>query len=245
MKLADPLSVKAKEPKYAIVFSADQSFGGRVKQEDYFAHFTDECFVVADGVSGIPHGEVASKLAAETAVWGYKHVRQRKFYWADKKLFLKRIFRSSNLSVWQKQREYGYEQGLLTTLVVAIIGAQNVWIGSVGDTGAFLYHNGEVRKLTRDEVDEKGGLTNVVGDKRLGLVPQIAVKKLYPNDCVVLATDGVTRYISEKDLVRVCEGAGNTTESVKKSVQRLLHIAQKNNSTDNMTVCMIKKIEKT
>jgi serine/threonine protein phosphatase PrpC len=227
-----------------IIFAASQLFGGRVVQEDYFTNFGDECFVIADGVGGSPHGDVAARLASETAAWAYRHVRHRKFYWADKKLFLKRIFHTANLTVWQKQREIEYKTGLATTLLVSIIGPQNIWVGSVGDSCAYIYHEGALTKLTRDEVDELGRLTRVVGNKRTGLIPQIVVRKFCPDDCLVLATDGVTKYIADRDIITACAKTGVTTDSIQKSVQYLLNKAQKNNSTDNMTVCMVKRIEK-
>ena len=225
-----------------IVFAARQLFGGRVKQEDVFRNFNDECFVIADGVSTSPHGELAGRLASETAIWAYRHVRHRRFYWADKKLFLKRIFRSANLTVWQKQREKEFKEGLVTTLLVAIIGPQNIWVGSVGDSSAYLHHEGTLTKLTRDEVDESGRLTNAVGLKRLGLIPQIIAKKFFPGDCLLFATDGVTNYVADRDIIAACSGSGDTTKSIDTSVQALLRAAQKRNSTDNMTACMVKRL---
>lgn len=242
MKAEEPFARLRKESTATVLFAASQLFGGRVVQEDYFVNFRDECFVVADGVSSVPHGDVASRLAAETAAWAYKVVRRRQFYWHDKKLFLKRIFRSSNLTVWQKQREKGFESGLATTLLVGIVGPKNVWIGSVGDSSAILYRQGAVRVLTREEVDQSGRLTNVVGVKRLGLVPQIISERFDINDCLLLATDGVTRYVKNKDLLEAFAATGQSNESIKKAVLSLLGVAKKNKSQDNMTACIIKRV---
>src|SRR3990167_8511195 len=96
----------------SIIFAASQLQGMRETQEDYFVNYNDECFVICDGVGGLPHGEVASKLACDTAVWAYKLVRQRRTYWKDRKLFLKRIFRTTNITLWQKQREEEFEGGM-------------------------------------------------------------------------------------------------------------------------------------
>lgn len=242
MKFVDPLAFKTRQPREGIVFAGGQLQGGRPSQEDFFVNFNDECFVVADGVGGLPHGDVAARLGAETAIWGYKHVRERPFYWADKKLFLKRIFRSSNLAVWQKRREYGFEAGLASTLTVAIVGVQNIWVGSVGDSGILLYRDGLIDFLTPTDLDETGRLTNALGLKRLGLVPHIAVEKFIPRDVLLLATDGVLNFVSEDQLRATFEVSGDTTDSVSTAVLHLLKTAQENGSTDNMTVCMVKKI---
>lgn len=242
MKFADPLALKNRQAFVGVVFAGSQTQGTRQSQEDFFSNFNDECIVVADGVGGLPHGDVAAQLASETAIWGYKHIRQRPFYWADKKLFLKRIFRSSNLAVWQKRKEYGFESGAATTLSVAIIGTQNIWVGSVGDSGILLYREGLIDLLTPYDLDETGRLTNALGLERLGLVPHIAVEKFIPRDILLLATDGVLSSVSEDQLRTTFEIAGDTTDSLTTAVIHLLKLAGENGSEDNMTACMIKKI---
>jgi len=205
-------------------------------------NFKDECFVVADGAGGLPHGDVAARLGSATALWAYKHVRERPFYWADKKLFLKRIFRSSNMAVWQKRREYGFGAGLAATLAVAIVGTQNIWVGSVGDSGILLYRDGLIDLMTPADADEAGRLTNALGLKRFGLVPHIAVEKFLPRDILLLATDGVLNYVSEDQLRATFEVSGDTTDSLSTAVVHLLKTAEENGSRDNMTACLIKKI---
>src|SRR5574341_1651112 len=96
MEFPDPVGLKYEKPREIIVFGASQLVGGRKRQEDSFANFNDECFALADGVGTLPNADVASQLAADTAVWAYKHVRQRHYYWASKRDFLKRIVRTTD-----------------------------------------------------------------------------------------------------------------------------------------------------
>jgi serine/threonine protein phosphatase PrpC len=242
MKFADPLALKNKQTRQAVLFAGSQLQGGKTLQEDFFINFNDECVVVSDGVSETARADIASELASETAIWGYKHIRQRPFYWADKKLFLKRIFRSVNMTIWQKQREHGFEQGLATTLSVAMIGTHALWVGSVGDTGILLFREGLIDVLTPPDVDELGRLTNWLGKKRLGLVPHIAVEKFLPGDILLLATDGVLNHVSEDQLRATFEVSGSSTDSLTTAVVHLLKTAQENGSEENMTACMIKKV---
>src|SRR3990167_107090 len=189
MKFADPFARSLHKPQDTYIFAASQLQGDRETQEDYFINFNDECFVVADGVGGIPHGEVASQLASETAIWAFKHIRQHPYYWEDKKLFMKRIFRSTNLAVWQKRREFGFEEGLATTLLVCIMGEMRYWIGSVGDTRAYIMETYLMRELTTDDLDAQGRLTKAVGFQRLGLKAQFATGVLKAGGIMLLATD--------------------------------------------------------
>ena len=241
MKFPDPLMLSSRAVRDTVIFAGSQLPGTQKPQKDYFINFSDECFVVADGVSDI-HGEAAAKLAADTAIWGYKHVRQRPFYWADKRRLLKRIFRSSNLTLWQKRKEQGFENGIATTLSVVIVSINKIWVGNVGNTGVFLYRESLIDELTPSDIDEKGRLTNMLGVKRLGLVPHLAVESFLPGDIVVMATSGVADFVGEDHLRATLETAGDTPESMSNAVINLFRCAEENGSEDNMTVCMIKRI---
>ncbi len=242
MRLPNPLSLKRPQVNDAVLFAASQLRGGRETQEDYFVNYNDECFVVADGVGGLPHGEVAAKFASETAIWGYKHIRQRPFYWRDKKHFVKRIFRSANIAVWQKQRESGFEDGMATTLLVCFVGSRMFWIGSVGDSRAYHYRADILKPLTKDDVDSTGRLTKAIGVRRYGLVPQFATDDFRDNEVLLLATDGVTSCVDEPTIRSILSRTGATTQSLTDAVVELLDQAQTHGSTDNMTALIVKRI---
>ncbi|MBI5620126.1 protein phosphatase 2C domain-containing protein [Candidatus Gottesmanbacteria bacterium] len=242
MKLPDPWKLKYEQPKDVVLFAASQLTGGRPHQEDYFVNFNDECFIVADGVGGMPHGAEAAKLACETAEWAYRLVRQRPFYWNAKDFFLKRIVRSTNMRLWQKRREPGFADGLATTLLVFLANDRRFWVGSVGDTSAFLFRDAAVRKLTTEDVDNHGNLTKILGVQRFGIVPQIIQESFLAGDVIVLASDGVARYVANDEMAYALKETGATTQRMTDAVAQLLKTAQKNGSTDNMTALIIKKI---
>jgi serine/threonine protein phosphatase PrpC len=242
MRTLDPIAKKQKLSQETFIYTALQSKGQRKTQQDYVGNINDELFVVADGVGSMPHADTAAILGGETAIWGYKHIRLRPFYWADKLLLIKRIFRSSNITVWQKRRESGFENGLASTLSIAIIGSQKIWVGSVGDTSIFLYREGLIDYLTPVDINKQGMLTNALGLKRYGLVPHVAVDKFLSGDILCIATDGVVNYVSEEEFRGVLETISFSTESITAAAEHLLHIAEDHGSKDNMTVCLIKRI---
>lgn len=242
MKLPDPWKLKYEQAAEIVLFAASQLQGGRPRQEDYFVNFNDECFIVADGVGGMPHGAEAAQLACETAEWAFRLVRQRPFYWDAKDFFLKRIVRSTNLRLWQKRREPGFSDGMATTLLIFLRSERRFWIGSVGDSSAFLFRDGVVRKLTTEDVDNRGNLTKVLGVQRLGIVPQIIQEQFLVDDVVVLATDGVARYVNNQEFAAILKNTGTTTQQITETVVQLLKTAQKNGSGDNMTAVIIKKV---
>ena len=238
--MRDPLFLHHRQPPTSIIFAASQLQGTRETQEDYFINFNDECFVVCDGVGGLPHGEEAARLAGDTAVWAYRLVRQRRTYWKDRKLFLKRIFRTTNITLWQKQREEGFEGGMATTMLVCIVIDRHYYIGSVGDSSAYLVRGGRMTRLTTEDIDTTGRLTKSVGTTRYGLTPSIITGDFYSGDCLLLMTDGVARVMDAVKCVDFLTGVDKSATHLSDIAITMLQCAQDQGATDNMTVCLIK-----
>ncbi len=231
-----------RQPQVSIIFAASQLQGTRETQEDYFVNFNDECFVVCDGVGGLPHGEVASQLAGDTAVWAYRLVRQRRTYWKDRKLFLKRIFRTTNITLWQKQREEGFEGGMATTMLVCIVIDRRFYIGNVGDSSAFLVRDGMMTKLTTEDIDTSGRLTKAVGTTRYGLAPTVVTGDFLAGDCMILVTDGVARVMDTAKCIEILNRVDQSATQLSDVAVTMLQSCQNQGATDNMTVCLVKRV---
>jgi serine/threonine protein phosphatase PrpC len=207
-----------------------------------FDHASDECFIIADGVESLPHAREAETLTRETALWAYNVVRQRHCYWTVKLFLLKRIFRSTNLRLWQKRRDPGFDAGLGSALMVLIASSDAFWVGSAGNCNSYLYREGLIDILTKRDVDEEGMLTRAVGFSRKQLIPDIHAEKLLENDIILLATDSVANYVSEDQMRGIFEGAGATRESLQIAVDKLIETAASAGSADAMSACMVKRI---
>lgn len=224
----------------SMILSAQLSSGGEKPDRiNYTTNFRDECFVVSESVGGYAHGDTACRLAGDTAVWGYKLIRQRRFYWADKKLLLKRIFRSVNISVWQKKRETGFETGLATTLAVAVIGTKNIWIGSAGDICVYHIRAGRIIFRTQPDIDQNGDLTKIIGIQRFGLVPQVHVDQFISEDILVLATNGVSGFFNAEEIVLFTRGLPGAPGEPDRIAGMLIGEARARGSRENAAVCTI------
>lgn len=243
MRLADPYAIKIKPSRETVIFAAGQLLGQQPTQEDYFLNFNDECFVLADGVGSMPNGEVASKFACETAIWAYKHIRQHRYYWQDKKLFMKRIFRSTNLAVWQKQREKGFEDGLATSLMVLIVGAKQYWLGCAGPSDAWFFHGSVMTKLTPEIHTFSDVHRDVLGIRRLGLTPIYKTGALSSSDVLIMTSTGCGNYVTPMDLQTCVATVGETTESISLAATSLLSASTINGSKENMTTLIVKRVE--
>lgn len=242
MAISDSSFLHERPRAAPLIFAASQLQGTRETQEDYFINYNDECFVVCDGMGGLPHGEVASQLAGDTAVWAYRLVRQRRTYWKDRKLFLKRIFRTTNITLCQKQREEGFVDGMGTTMLVCIVLDRRFYIGNVGDSSAFLVRNGTITKLTTEDVDASGRLTKAVGTTRYGLAPSIITGDFLSGDSIILVTDGVAREMDTSRCMTLLEKPDQSATELSNVAVVMLNCAQDQGVTDNMTVCLIKRV---
>jgi serine/threonine protein phosphatase PrpC len=227
--------VQMRKMNNSVIVAGSQLTGGSKLKQDYLGNYNDECIVIADGAGDAAHGDVAATLAGETAIWGYKHIRQRPFYWADKRLLLRRIFRSSNITVWQKRREKGFETGLGASLAMVIIGGYKFWVGTAGNTRVLLYREGLIDVLTPPDAC-------MLGVKRFGLIPHVVVEKLLPRDIILLVTEGVLNFLDEDQLRATFEVTGDTEESIMNAVTHILRTAEENGSHGSLTACMIKRI---
>ncbi len=242
MRLPNPYALRREIARDSLVFAASQRLGKYATQEDFFMNFNDECFVVADGSHVRSHGDVAARLACETAIWGYKHIRQHRYYWLDKKLFMKRIFRSTNLSVWQKRREHGYEAGLETTLTVMMIGPKTYWLGYAGETHVWLQSGSSIKKLTRDAAPFEAEKHTMLGSVRLGLIPDYVTGPMSTNDVLLITSAGCGNYLTPSDIQSGMGLAGNSTDDATRAVESVLVNAEMNGSTENMTALIIKRV---
>lgn len=207
-----------------------------------FTHFNDECFILTDGVASLPHAKEAEDLTAQTALWAYRMVRQRPYYWKEKLPFLKRIFRSTNLRLWQTRRDPGHEDGMASSLMVLIVIKNYFWLGSAGNCNSILYREGLIDVLTARDVDDEYMITKAAGFSRKQLIPAKHSENLLENDIILLTTDSVAQYVSEDEIRTVLENAGMSQETLGAAVDALVTIAKKNGSTDAMSLCLVKRI---
>jgi len=205
-------------------------------------HSKDECFIIADGVPSLPHAKEAEQLTRDTALWAYDMVRQRPFYWGEKLKFLKRMFRSTNLTLWQKRRDPGFDAGLASALMVLITINDYFWLGSAGNCNSFLFRDGLIDILTKRDVDDEGMLTKAAGFSRKQLIPAMHSEKLLENDIIILASDSITDFVSEDQMRGILEGVGTTNESLQNSVDKLIETAKSAGSHDAMSACMVNRI---
>ena len=205
-----------------------------------------QLFVVADGVGGQQAGEVASRLAVEAILRQYYAAR------VDAVESLRQALLAANQEVYAAAYEMGQEK-MGTTAVCVVIQGQELIVGHVGDSRAYLWRRDQLQQLTIDhswvaEQIAAGALTadavsshpyrNLI-TRSLGnkpdVVPEIrSLGGLADGDRIMLCTDGLYDGVSDVKMAAVLK-----KRSPKDACQELIRLANEAGGTDNITVMVL------
>lgn len=191
---------------------------GRVRRQNEDRFLRDDvrsAYGVADGVGGLPGGAEAAQLALETVDRELANAEARTA--AD----LVPIALRANERVGALGQELSPHVGIGTTLTFGVFRAGTVHIANVGDSRCYRIRGTEIALLTEDHSVEnearqrrargeqvfvqehhRNALTRCIGQPT---PPEVDVHTfpLAAGDLYLFVTDGITRMLSETDLVRV------------------------------------------
>jgi serine/threonine protein phosphatase PrpC len=205
--------------------------------------------LLADGVGGHGDGEVASRLAVTTALDVFRK--------ADTGLtsnqLLWRLFNEANLAVYDAGMPAATPTRMATTLTIALFRYNEVAIGHVGDSRAYLVRQGQIQQLTADHTylamqlkmnlvsqaeaaasEMRGMLTRSIGENPTVQVDYNRVI-LRNHDTVILCSDGLHACLAEHEL-RDCVNRLPPDAAA----DHLVRLAEKRGSQDNISVQIIR-----
>jgi protein phosphatase len=226
-----------------IVEEAARTDTGRQRHanEDSY-HARSPVYVVADGMGGAQAGEVASRIAAD--------VFDEDFADGNPEELLAERAREANRRIFDLAREDSSRSGMGTTLTGVLVSTDDVSIVHVGDSRAYLFRDGDLRRLTRDhslveELRRRGQLTpeeaeehpqRSVITRALGPEPDVEVDlqthQARDGDVFLLCSDGLTSMVREETVRDVLRSSG----SLREAVDRLVEEANRAGGRDNITV---------
>ena len=177
-------------------------------------------FVIADGMGGAQAGEVASRMAVE--------LFQRELPDSGTpEQRLATVVQEANRRIHEISQAEGERQGMGTTLTAVMLDEAAVAIAHVGDSRAYLFRAGRLRRLTQDhslvaELVRRGKLTEEQAEEHpqrsiitRALGPEAWVEVdtwSYPvrdGDVLLLCSDGLTSMISEGRIASILSDAGD------------------------------------
>jgi serine/threonine protein phosphatase PrpC len=202
---------------------------------------------VADGLGGYEAGEVASRIAVEVTAQALCSP-QDAILSPAKQLF--RAIRVAHHAIRHRQSPTSHNGGMSSTLTAVHIGQQVMTVAQVGDSRAYLYSRGCLIQLTEDQtmvsmLQKKGLITEEEArthtERHLVLqalgqgenvLPDMRRFRFRDNDCLLLCTDGLSSYVTEKQIKAILR----TEQSEDARCRRLIEAANASGGKDNVTV---------
>jgi len=253
------------------------SHSGRVRKgnEDACAANPDAgAFVVCDGMGGAAAGEIASSMATETFLLSLVPPvddDDAPPHTATPDVRLDTAIHEANTAVFQHALRNPQFHGMGTTLVALLLrpahagAATALTLAHVGDSRCYLFREGTLRLLTQDHslVEEQVRLgeltaleaathpmrniiTRAVGSQA-DVQPEIRNLDPLPGDIYLLASDGLTRELSDADLAQTFQRFMALETTRKRAAkpelaslsQTLIDQANDAGGGDNITVLLL------
>jgi len=209
-------------------------------------------FVVADGMGGHAAGEVASEMAVKSVARELGSLRGMSEEEIGERMRL--AIRAANGAIFGRTLTEHDKRGMGTTVTALALYAARFLIGQVGDSRAYLFREGKLMQLTKDhsyvqEQVDAGYLTpeqarshpysNVITrcvGANSDVMPDIYVGAVKPRDVFLLASDGLTGMLEDRQLAEVIA----TKRMPQEQVDDLIREANRFGGLDNITAIVVR-----
>ena len=228
---------------------------GRVRESNQDYVYTSESpvgnlpnlFIVADGMGGHNAGDFASKYTVEQIV-----AYIQKAPMTSPVDLIRGAVTKANASLMAMAKSDMSLSGMGTTVVIATIAGDNMYVANVGDSRLYLLRD-ELRQITRDhslvqemvrmgEMDaseakfhpDKNIITRAVGAFE-ELQIDFFEEHVQRGDAILMCTDGLSNMVDDTDIRQIIQ----TGRDVVEKVQHLVEAANRSGGKDNITVAVI------
>ncbi len=206
---------------------------------------TGSLAVLADGVGGEANGDIASRMAAETALAVFKEARPG----TPATDLVRGMFDAAAARVFQAAQEKGR---MATTLNTALFRHDSVTIGHVGDSRAYLIRGGKIKRLTSDHsytalqvklglLLERNAMTSPQRStltRSIGYEPMchydIATEALAHGDIILQCTDGLYGFVLDEEILDAV-----VKYHPGEACKRLIALTEKRQVSDNVSVQIV------
>ena len=248
----------------------------RHHNEDFVGHFIPSTpaqvqsqgwlFALADGVGGQEKGEVASRLAVETVLSGFRKIPKGIMHVS----LLPKLVQEANQAIFDAGNadnahpNPGYvDPGgnivpdgmhMASTVVLCALRFDSAVVSHVGDSRCYLFRNGHLSALTHDHtmVDEQvrmGVITQADADthvnrhlltRSLGTEMFVAADtitvNIQPGDVLLLCSDGLHGYVPDSAV----QATLKSTPDLNAAAAALVAAANQTGGHDNVSVQLIR-----
>lgn len=242
---------------------SEQSDAGKVRHlnEDAHGHVAPNSpaetrshgwlFALADGVGGQARGEVASRLAVNCLLEGFRRCRPGEPH----NLLLPRLAKEANLRIYEAGRGAGLGGArMATTLVACGLRYDRAVITHVGDSRCYLIRRSRVTQMTRDHTvanehlrlglisarestqsSTRHLLLRALGNELFANV-DVHETQVVPGDVLVLCCDGLYGSVEASEMAQIV----TQNRGLSDAAQTLVRLANERDGSDNITVQVVR-----
>ncbi len=232
----------------------------RARNEDSYFLKADSgiaLLAVADGMGGHRAGNVASGLAVSSAEQLWDDLDRTNSFTPEKaRTIMCSMVLNANSLILDEADHSSARQGMGTTLTSGLLYDNRLTIGHIGDSRAYLVHNGKIKLLTRDHSlleqliasgqvkpeeahnhPQRHVLTRALGT---ALDPEIDIIELVlkTGSALILCTDGLTNLVKDHEILALCQNEPDPHSLA----EALIDLANSRGGHDNITVVIAKGI---
>lgn len=212
------------------------------KPKDFDVGRRGVLLVVSDGMGGHAAGEVASALVVDS-------LRASLGQEADVESMeglIDEAVKQANADVFEAAKKRARE-GMGATLTAVLINEGIAYIAEVGDSRAYVYRQGRLRQMTKDQsfvqiLVDSGAITSEQAKnftqknwivQAMGLEPDVEVSigklRLRRGDRLLLCSDGLHNELEDRELAEILAG------DLDAACDRLIELANERGGGDNIT----------
>jgi protein phosphatase len=222
-------------------------------------------FVVCDGMGGQAAGEVASKMGVDILLDYFRNqppgtARQslNGQNGSSSAQSLANAIQLANKTIFQAGQQNNGRNGMGSTIVAALVRGNSLAIANVGDSRIYLVRQGTIQQLTQDhslvmeqvrrgyitlEQAQQSEMQNIIL-RALGSeeVVEADIEDLValPGDVLVMASDGLTRYVPDEEILKIVQGPSGLQQACGALVKK----ARESGGDDNITCLLVRIVDR-
>ena len=212
--------------------------------------------IVCDGMGGANAGEVASQLAVETVKEWFSSERLTEEVLANSESitrYIKKAIVAADLRIKEEGKADKNKEGMGTTIVLAWVIGQSVFVGWCGDSRAYCFHPATgLQRFSHDHsfvqsLVDMGQLsdelafnhpngniiTRSLGDPLQEAQPEVKEYPLHNDDVIMLCSDGLNGVLRDSAIEEVMR---ENAENMSACRDALWEAARNANWYDNVTI---------
>lgn len=228
--------------------STDRGQVRHVNEDALFIDNAHQLYAVADGLGGLPGGAETSQRIVELLGQTMARVNS-----TEERVDLSELIIGINRIVAKEGLDAHPFTGSGSTLTIGQIVGDQLLVGHVGDSAAYLLRGETLEKLTIDHtmeqelVDRQGEsardfmppeyphtLTRCVGQGEVLRVDQTRIG-LKPGDYVLLCTDGLNKVLDDSQIKDEINAAAGPEDACR----NLIRMANEQDGPDNVTLIVV------